>query len=308
MPTASPVQPSSTRLIAATLSLVLSGCMSITPQLHPTDVEALEQLDELEAREAAYEDNLIYRQSDIRGTRYVKGQRVGARPRSWQSLDAVLRSDRNSAAALPDRPLRVARVLTGLLATSAIVLVGGIAASAREGLDLSRINGTGAVLLAGGLFTVGFGVGTGIAYGRAKQGYDRAVDIYNDSLGLRLGLYDAEGQYRPPPGVLVDEEGFIILDQRELLVPGATSKPEGPQTIEPAPIEPQPIGPGPRTEPAPAAKPDEVSSRPLRVEDGPSRPLRVEDGPSRPLRVEDGPSRPLRVESLVGPSRALAGP
>lgn len=246
-----PRQPWSTRLLA--LTLALAGCTSIVPQLHPTDVEALEQLDEREDREQAYADNLIHRQEDLRGTRYVKGERVGARPRSWQSLDAVLRSDRNSAAMLPDRPLRVARVLTGLLATSAIVMAGGIAASAREGLDLTRLTGTSAVLLTGGILTVGFGVGTGIAWGRARKGYDRAVDVYNDSLGLRLGLYDAEGQYRPPPGVLVDEEGFIILDQRELLVPGVTPERE-PDPIEPpAPIEPQPFEGSPTIEPPAAA-------------------------------------------------------
>lgn len=288
MPTASPLQPSAVRPARAGASaarlarvgssligLGLAGCMSIAPQLHPTDVEALEQLGDREEREEAYDDNLIYRQTDARGVRYVKGQRVGAQARSWQSLDAVLRSDRNSAAALPDRPLRAARVLTGLLAVSAIAMVGGIAASAREGLDLSRINGTGAILLTGGVLTLGFGVGTGIAYGRAKKGYDRAVDIYNDSLGLRLGLYDAEGQYRPPPGVLVDEEGFIILDQRELLLPGVAPEPPAPEP--PAAIEPEPIGPGPRVdepEPAPRETPNESVSR----------------------------------ASLVGPSRALAGP
>jgi hypothetical protein len=228
------------------------GCTSIVPQLHPTDVAELEQLESREDREQAYEDNYIHRKDDLRGTRYVKGERVGARSRSWQSLDAILRSDRNSSAALPDRPLRVARVLTGLLATSAIVMVGGIAASAREGLDLSRLTGTSAVLLSGGIMTVGFAVGTGIAWGRARKGYDRAVDVYNDSLGLRLGLYDAEGQYRPPPGVLVDEEGFIILDQRELLIPGNAPEPEPePEpVVPPAPIEPQPLEGNP---PAPAA-------------------------------------------------------
>ncbi|MFV8754145.1 hypothetical protein ACNOYE_26680 [Nannocystaceae bacterium ST9] len=265
----------STRLIVIGLTLVPAGCMSISPQLHPTDVEALEQLEDRPEREQAYEDNLIYRQKDLRGTRYVKGQRLGARPRSWQSLDAVLRSDRNSAAALPDRPLRVARVLTGLLATSAILMVGGIAASAREGLDLSRLTGTSAILLSGGVLTVGFGIGTGIAYGRARKGYDRAVDIYNDSLGLRLGLYDAEGQYRPPPGVLVDEEGFIILDQRELLIPGTETTPPVPETIEPAPIEPMPFE-------AP--------------------------GDPEPMPAGEQPRPPESRASLVGPSRALAGP
>lgn len=242
------------RTCAATLSCMFMlpavGCTSIVPQLHPTDVAALEELESREDREQAYEDNYIHRKDDLRGTRYVKGERVGARPRSWQSLDAVLRSDRNSSAALPDRPLRVARVLTGLLATSAIVMVGGIAASAREGLDLSRLTGTSAVLLTGGILTVGFGVGTGIAWGRARKGYDRAVDVYNDSLGLRLGLYDPEGQYRPPPGVLVDEEGFIILDQRELLVPGNAPEPEPEPLVPPAPIEPQPFESTPATPPA----------------------------------------------------------
>lgn len=242
---------------ATTLACTLPalGCTSIVPQLHPTDVEQLESLESREDREQAYEDNYIHRKDDLRGTRYVKGERVGARPRSWQSLDAILRSDRNSSAALPDRPLRVARVLTGLLATSAIVMVGGIAASAREGLDLSRLTGTSAVLLSGGIMTVGFAVGTGIAWGRARKGYDRAVDVYNDSLGLRLGLYDAEGQYRPPPGVLVDEEGFIILDQRELLVPsmgGNAPEPEPEPVVPPAPIEPQPFE-GNAPAPAPAA-------------------------------------------------------
>jgi hypothetical protein len=278
--------PSASRLplSSSLIALALAGCMSITPQLHPTDVEALEKLEDREEREVAYEDNLIYRQTDARGVRYVKGQRVGARSRSWQSLDAVLRSDRNSAAALPDRPLRVARVLTGLLATSAIVMVGGIAASAREGLDLSRITGTSAVLLTGGVLTLGFGIGTGIAYGRAKKGYDRAVDIYNDSLGLRLGLYDAEGQYRPPPGVLVDEEGFIILDQRELLIPEVHSP--KPDPVEPpAPIEPQPIDEPGVAPPIPAPRP------------------RVDEPPPPPGEL------PEKVgTSLVGPSRVLAGP
>lgn len=282
--------PTASRLQFSLIALALSGCMSITPQLHPTDVAALEKLEDREEREAAYEDNLIYRDDDARGVRYLKGQRVGARSRSWQSLDAVLRSDRNSAAALPDRPLRVARVLTGLLAATAIVTIGGIAASAREGLDLSRLSGTSAILLAGGVLTMGFGIGTGIAYGRAKKGYDRAVDIYNDSLGLRLGLYDAEGQYRPPPGVLVDEEGFIILDQRELLVP-ETYAPES--TVEPAPIEPQPIGPPPALDEPPPPAPREESASLAR----PARPHA--SGVLEPSVL--GPS-------LVGPSRAIAGP
>ena len=97
-----------------------------------------------------------------------------------------------------------------------------------------------------------FAIVAGVLYRRARRGYDQAVDVYNDSLGLRLGLYDAEGQYRPPPGVLVDEEGFIILDQRELLIPGnaPTTTPEPEPVVPPAPIEPQPFE---GNAPAPAA-------------------------------------------------------
>ena len=52
------------------------------------------------------------------------------------------------------------------------------------------------------------------------------MPIYNDSLALRLGIADADGEFKPPPGVLVDEEGFILLDQKELSVPQA--RPPGP--------------------------------------------------------------------------------
>jgi hypothetical protein len=221
--------------------------MSITPQLHPTDVAALEQIEDYDERNQAYNDNAIYRQKDARGVRYVKGTRLGARPRSWQSLDLILRSDRNSAAALPEKKLRAARVLTGFLVASGIVLLGGISASAREGLDLEQLNGTGAVLLAGGVSTVAFGIATGVVWGQAKNGYERAVDVYNDSLALRLGIADADGNYEPPPGVLVDEEGFIILDQKELSVPQLHGpprpEPEPPRAPDPDPITPQPITP-----------------------------------------------------------------
>jgi hypothetical protein len=239
-PVSSPIRIST----AGALAVLLSGCMSITPQLHPTDVAALEQIEDYEARNQAYNDNAIYRQKDARGVRYVKGTKLGARPRSWQSLDLILRSDRNSAAALPEKKLRAARVLTGFVIASGIVLLGGIAASAREGLDLSRINGTSAILLGGGLSTVAFGIATGVVWGQAKAGYERAVDVYNDSLALRLGIADADGNFKPPEGVLVDEEGFIILDQKELSVPQMrpTPAPEPEPPPPPDPITPQPIG------------------------------------------------------------------
>lgn len=244
---------------ASALALLLgaSGCMSITPQLHPTDVVALEQIEDYDERNQAYNDNAIYRQKDARGVRYVKGTRLGARPRSWQSLDLILRSDRNSAAALPEKKLRAARVLTGFLVASGVVLLGGISATAREGLDLEQINGTGAVLFAGGVSTLAFGIATGVVWGQAKSGYERAVDVYNDSLALRLGIADADGNYKPPEGVLVDEEGFIILDQKELSVPQLQAPPAEPKPPPPPePIAPQPLEPEVAPEVAPDPAPD----------------------------------------------------
>lgn len=251
--------------------------MSITPQLHPTDVAALEQLEDYDARNQAYNDNAIYRQKDARGVRYVKGTRLGARPRSWQSLDLILRSDRNSAAALPEKKLRAARVLTGFLVASGVVLLGGISASAREGLDLERLNGTGAVLLGGGVSTLAFGIATGVVWGQAKKGYESAVDVYNDSLALRLGIADADGNYKPPEGVLVDEEGFIILDQKELLVPQMRGQPPPAPEPGPDPVSPQPSEPAePSESPEPSPSPEASDEPPPAI--GPTGSL---VGPSR---------------------------
>lgn len=255
--------------------------MSLTPQLHPTDVAALEQIEDYGERNQAYNDNAIYRQTDARGVRYVKGTRLGARPRSWQSLDLILRSDRSSAAALPEKKIRAARVLTGFVIASGVVLLGGIAASAREGLDLSRINGTSAILLGGGVATVAFGIATGVVWGQAKAGYENAVNVYNDSLALRLGIADADGNFRPPPGVLVDEEGFIILDQKELSVPGLQGPP-------PRPPEPEPPPP-----------PDPITPQPL---EGPE-PLKAPETPEPAAAPAPEPGAP--TGSLVGPSRGL---
>jgi hypothetical protein len=276
----------------------LSGCTGLTPQLHPTDIAALEQLEDREARDQAYIDNAITRTSDLRGTRYTKGQRVGARSRGWQSLDLVLRSDRNSAAALPENKVRAARVLTGFMIASALVVVGGIASSAREGLDLSRPTGTSAILIGGAISSLAFGVATGVVWGQARRGYDRAVDVYNDSLALRLGISDANGEYRPPEGVLVDEEGFIILDQRELSVPELRPQPPAPtapEVPEPLQIVPVPMGaapgkPVPPTVPPTNGGPDEIDLAP------------VAPAPVEPESAAPAPAEP-RV-SLVGPSRS----
>jgi hypothetical protein len=268
--------------------------MGLTPQLHPTDIAALEQLEDRDAREQAYIDNAITRTSDLRGTRYTKGQRVGARPRSWQSLDLVLRSDRNSAAALPENKVRAARVLTGFMIASALVVVGGIASSAREGLDLSRPTGTSAILIGGAISSLAFGVATGVVWGQARRGYERAVNVYNDSLALRLGISDANGEYRPPEGVLVDEEGFIILDQRELSAPEMRGQPEQERSVpEPLPIEPVPMGPVP-IGPAPAKPVDPPQGGPDEIQLTPVAP--------DPIEPEPAPVEPH--VSLVGPSRS----
>jgi hypothetical protein len=287
-----------------------SGCMGLTPQLHPTDIAALEQLEDRDAREQAYIDNAIVISSDARGVRYTKGYRVGARPRSWQSLDLILRSDRNSAAALPENKIRAARVLTGFMIASALVVVGGIASSAREGLDLSRPTGTSAILIGGAASSLAFGIATGVVWGQARRGYEEAVNVYNDSLALRLGISDANGEYRPPPGVLVDEEGFIILDQRELSVPGMGD--QTPEAVEPKAPEPLPIVPVPMgsmgSSPGKPVAP--TNSERGEIELTPVAPAPVggpESSESGQAPESTQPSEPAPVKphvSLVGPSRS----
>jgi hypothetical protein len=285
------------------LALVVSanGCLALTPQLHPTDLESLEQLEDYGERNEAYNANAIYRHGDARGIRYVKGTQLGARPRNWQSLDLILRSDRNSAAALPEKKIRAARVLTGFLVASGVVLLGGLAASAREGLDLSRIAGTSAVMLAGGVATLGFGIATGVVWGQARRGYEDAVDVYNDSLALRLGIADAEGEYRPPSGVLVDEEGFIILEQPELMLPELRPAPP----VKPPPATPPPAKP----EAAPPAKPPPANPPPASPEAAPDlddveAPPEAEAQPEPDAEVPDRPPA-SGTASLVGPARDL---
>ncbi len=215
---------------------VVGGCMSLSPQLRPTDFEELETLSDRSARAQAYADNAIVSFDEPQGTRYTKGHDAMATKRSWQSLDAILRSDASASAALPNRQMRISRVFTALTIVAGILTVAGTAASAREGLDLGELNGTGAVLLGGGLASVGFGITAGVFYGKTKKGYERAVDIYNDSLAVRLGLNTPSGEYIPPEGVLVDEEGFIVLDELERGIdePEPDPDPEGPAEQPPA--------------------------------------------------------------------------
>lgn len=182
------------------------------PQLQPTDMVAVEQAETREDREVMYEQERIRVSYDPRGKRFVKGDDPYDPVQGWQSLDAVLRSDANSSAALPERKLRTSKVLFGVALASGLVMLAGAAATAREGLDTNSLAGPGAILLAGAGMTVGFGIGAGITFQQARHGYEGAVEVYNDSLGLRLGLYDGDGNFIPPPGTLLDEEGFIILE------------------------------------------------------------------------------------------------
>jgi len=276
-----------------------AGCMSLSPQLPPTDYAALEQVEDRSERDALYAENTINRHREPQGTRYTKGTDVNAEKRSWQSLDAVLRSDENSSAALPYKKLRAARILTALAVAASIVTVAGIAASAREGLDLKNLNGTGGVLLGGGLATVGLGIAAGVVYSRARKDYDKAVDIYNDSLGVRLGVYDPNGKYIPPRGVLVDEEGYIILDEPERAVTGPQPPPAKPAT-PPAETTP-PAEAAPPAEIAPpteAAPPAETTPRTEPVEvPAPAKPDATPDTltPQRPRAPTNPPGLSLRM-------------
>jgi hypothetical protein len=200
-----------------------SGCFSMQPQLQPTDMAALKRAEDRSERESLYEHERIRMTYDPRGKRYHKGDDPNAPKRGWQSLDAVLRSDANSAAALPERKLRTSRALFGVAIASSLVMVAGAAATAREALDTNNLAGPGAVLIAGSGMTLAFGLGAGITYGKARKGYEQAVEVYNDSLGLRLGLYDGGGNFIPPAGTLLDEDGFIILEDEAPVAQASTA-------------------------------------------------------------------------------------
>lgn len=220
--------------------------MALSPQLPGTDFAQLDGASDRGEREQLYADNAIAEHDEPQGMRYTKGTDPLSTKRSWQSLDVILRSDASSAAALPKRSLRLSRLFTALTIACGILTVAGVAASAREGLDLQDINGTGGVLLAGGIATVGFGITAGVFYGRTKKGYQKAVGLYNDSLAVRLGINTAEGAYIPPQGVLVDEEGFVVLDEREraAIPDGEDASPDRPLATEPVGPKPAPPEPG----------------------------------------------------------------
>jgi hypothetical protein len=283
---------------ATALTLVVpvasAGCMSLSPQLPPTDYAALEQVEDRSERERLYAENTITRHRQPQGMRYTKGTDPDAQERSWQSLDVVLRSDENSSAALPVKKLRAARILTALAVAGSIVMVAGIAASAREGLDLDELNGAGGMLLGGGLATAAFGIAAGVVYSRARKDYDKAVDIYNDSLGVRLGIYDAQGKYIPPRGVLVDEEGYIILDEPERGVTGP--KPETPATA-PAETTP-PVEATPPAETPPVVTPPVETPPPVEIAPPP--------GSASPPATSPEPLAPQRPRAPASPPSGLS--
>lgn len=196
------------------LCLLLSGCMSLAPQLAPTDYAQLETIKSRKERDEAFKDNTIYRHEEPQGTRYTKGNVAGTTKRSWQSLDVILRSDENSSAALPAKQLRRSRVFTALALTSSLAFVAGGAATARDGFSFGNFSGGNAMLIGGALGAVAFAIVAGVLYRRARTGYDRAVDVYNDSLGMRLGVMSPEGTYIPPAEVMVDSEGFVITEDK----------------------------------------------------------------------------------------------
>jgi hypothetical protein len=242
----------SPKLLARTIArgavcLTLSGCMALVPQLEPTDLAQIEQASSRSERDQLRRDNSIYRHEEPQGTRYTKGNDDSTPKRSWQSLDAILRSDANSSAALPAKQLRRSRVFTALAVASSMLFVAGIATTARDGFDFKHPSPENGVLLGGALSSVAFAVLAGVFFRRARKGYDQAVDIYNDSLGLRLGVMTAQGTYVPPSDIEVDADGYVVTEDR--LAPGS----EGPRPIiQPPPTAPA-LAPPPATPIAPPA-------------------------------------------------------
>lgn len=246
--------------------------MSLTPQIQPTDFAKLEGVQDRAEREKLLKENWVFRHEEAEGTRYTKGLHPMTTKRSWQSLDAVLRSDRNAAAALPYKPLRRSRIFAALAAVSGTLFIAGSAATAREGFDFKKANGGNVVMLGGALAALAFAITAGVFYRQARTGYERAVGVYNDSLGLRLGLLTPGGDYIPPDGVAVDAEGFILTEDKETRVEGPAQLPPvgAPAPVAPAP-QPAPVV---QPQPTPAAAPSttvapQTASAPSQAPDPP---------------------------------------
>jgi|GEM_PF-2132016 len=232
--------------------------MTLTPQLEPTDLARIERIEARADRDAAFRDNSLYRHEEPQGTRYTKGNADATPKRSWQSLDAVLRSDANSSEALPVKQLRRSRVFTGLAIASSVLFVAGVAATARDGFSFREVTPGNGILLGGALGSVAFAVVAGILFRRASKGYDRAVDVYNDSLGLRLGVMTPAGNYKPAADVEVDAEGFVVTEERGGPVYGPAPAPTPAPTPAPAATTPAPM----RSEP-PSATPPTTTAPPV---------------------------------------------
>ncbi len=233
-------------LCVTALTLQPLGCSRLAPQLQPTDVAALEKLEDIDDREEAYAENQLYVERGLGKTRYRKGTHPNAPAVQWQSLDSVLRSDGNSAATLPSKKKRTAVVLAALAGMSAVVAVGGVAATAREGFDANSLDGGGALLLGGAVLTLGFTVAAGLVYGSMRRDYEKAVSVYNDSLGMRMGLLTPDGRRIVRSGLKTDDEGFILTDDEggegsQVSSPGAEER-EGPARSEPG-TEPAGVDP-----------------------------------------------------------------
>lgn len=226
--------------------------MSLTAQIQPTDFAKLEGVRDRAEREKLLKENWVYRHEEAEGTRYTKGLHPMTTKRSWQSLDAVLRSDQNASEALPYKELRRSRIFAALAAVSGTLFIAGSAATAREGFDFKKASGGNVVMLSGALTALAFAIASGVFYRRARVGYERAVSIYNDSLGVRLGLLTSGGDYIPPDGVAVDAEGFILTEDKATKVEGPAQLPAvgAPAPVAPQP-QPVPITPQPQPTPAP---------------------------------------------------------
>lgn len=222
--------------------------MSLTPQLQPTDFAKLETIKDRAEREKALKENWIFRHEEPQGTRYTKGLHPMATKRSWQSLDAILRSEKNSSEALPYKELRRSRILAALGAVTGLLFIASGAATAREGFDFQKLNGANSVMLGSVLATVGLAIAAGVFYRRAETGYARAVNIYNDSLGMRLGLLTPNGDYIPPADAAVDAEGYILTEDGNTRVEGPVQYPAPGPTIAPPASPPGPNAPAPTPE------------------------------------------------------------
>ena len=187
------------------------GCTSLVSQIPPSNLAELERLESRESRETAFTENRIVVHNRINGLRYTKGDDLNTPESDWQSLDLVLRSDRVSAAAIPNNSRKNANIMIGMAAVGGLAMTTGIAATAGQGLDTTRMTPPGAMLLGGALVAVAFSVAAGVLYGKMRKDYQRAVDVYNASLSMRLGLATSGGEYRPPGEVLVDPDGFVVL-------------------------------------------------------------------------------------------------